>query len=169
MTAVRFRIWVDDDVVRESLDRLVAAGEDLTPAMDAIGGALVLSTEERFEFERAPGGSPWPPSVRALLTGGKTLSESGRLGDSITHDASRDGVRLGTNVRYAATHQFGATISAKTARGLVFNIPGLGWRRKASVTIPPRPFLGIDDDDRDRIGEELTGYLRDAAGPGAAP
>lgn len=167
MTGVRFRIGVDDEPVRDALARLLAAGEDLTPAMDAIGGALVLSTEERFEFERAPGGSPWPPSIRALLTGGKTLSESGRLGDSITHEADSDSVRVGTNVRYAKTHQFGATIRAKTAKTLAFFIPGLGWRRKVSVRIPPRPFLGIDDDDRGRIGEELTDYLRDAAGPGA--
>lgn len=163
----RIRIGIDDEAVAGALDRLLAAGSDLTPAMDAIGGALVLSTEERFEFERAPGGSPWPPSIRALVTGGKTLTDSGRLGDSITHDAGRDSVRVGTNVRYAAVHQFGATISAKAAPLLVFRIPGLGLRRKKSVRIPARPFLGIDDDDRGRIADELTDYLRDTAGPGA--
>lgn len=167
MTGVQIRVGIEDKAARQALDQLLAAGEDLTPAMDAIGAALALSTDERFELERGPGGSPWPPSIRVLVSGGKTLSESGRLGDSITHEVSSNSVRVGTNVGYAATHQFGNTIRARSAKGLRFRIPGIGWVTKQSVTIPARPFLGIDDDDEGRIADELIDYLRDAAGPGA--
>lgn len=47
---------------------------------------------------------------------------------------------LGTNVRYAAVHQFGATIKAKHAPWLTFRV-GEQWARKKQVTIPARPYM----------------------------
>ena len=60
------------------------------PLFDAIGGALVVSTQQRFEEEKEPGGDRWPASYRAMADGGKTLTDSGRLVRSITHNATED-------------------------------------------------------------------------------
>ena len=111
----------------------------------------MVSTQRRFETGTAPDGSAWPASFRAGLVGGRTLVDTGRLVQSITHNAQDDGVQVGTNVLYAAIHQFGGVISAVSAKALSFLI---GDRRvfARQVTIPARPFLGLDREDEDEIG-----------------
>ena len=142
MTGLTMRIEIDDGEVSAALDALIAKGGDLTPAMDEIGGAIVASTQLRFERGEDPDGNPWKPSIRALATGGKTLLDTGRLVSSIEHAAGPDYVDIGTNVIYAAIHQFGG----KAGRGL-------------AVEMPVRAYLGIDEDDRAEIGDILADFL----------
>lgn len=158
----RIEIQLDDALVRDSLAGLLRAGANLHPAMDEIGAALVASTQQRFERGAGPDGNPWPRSLRATIEGGKTLVDSSRLLQSITHEASADGVTVGTNTIYAGTHQFGATIRAK-GKALAFALPGGGFAVVQKVTIPARPFLGIDADDQREIGAILADHLRAAA------
>lgn len=153
-----FQVEIDDAQVQGALDRLIAAGQDLTPAMDRIGSMLVSSVIHRFETGQAPGGAPWKPSIRAREQGGQTLIDSGRLRTSITYMPGPSSVEVGTNVVYAAIHQFGGTIHAKNAPHLVFKIGGR-FASKDQVTIPPRPFLGIDEGDRAEIGNILRDHL----------
>ena len=119
-----------------ALTRIVAVLADPSAAMDQIGRYLVASTLRRFERERAPDGSPWLKSARALAEGGQTLTDTGRLRGSIAHTVTDGGraVEVGSNVIYAAIHQFGG----RAGRG-----------RKAKL--PARPYLGIDDRDRTNI------------------
>jgi phage virion morphogenesis protein len=136
----------------------------------AIGVSLESSTQQHFLDESGPGGSVWPPSLRARMEGGKTLTDTARLMQSLTSNVTDDGVEHGTNVLYAAVHQFGATITAKTSKGLRFKT-GRGanaqWATKQSVTIPARPFLGIDADDETRILLVATDWLAGEAGDAA--
>lgn len=137
-----------------ALAGLLAAAEDPTDFYDAVGGALVASTHFRFEREVDPDGNPWPPSLRAQLEGGRTLTDTARLSQSITHQADRQGVSVGTDVIYAGVHQLGAVIRPRSARALRYRLPGgLGFRSSAEVTIPARPFLGVDQDDETEISE----------------
>lgn len=159
MTGVSFRIEIDDQVARRAFKGMEAAGRDLFPAMDAIGAALVASTQIRFERGEGPDGKAWIPSIRVRETGGLTLVESGRLAASITHAAARDSVEIGTNVIYAGIHQLGGDIVAKNAPFLVFNIPGVGFRKVKKVTIPARPFLGVDEADETEIGNIMADHL----------
>lgn len=161
--AARITITVDDAEVQAALAEASRRAADLTPLMDRIGAALVSSTQRRFEAQAGPDGVPWRRSLRATAGLGQTLLDSGRLRQSITHRAERDQVDVGTNVLYAAVHQFGATIRAKTGRGLRFRV-GDRWVTKRQVTIPPRRFLGLDDEDRDEIVTLSTAWLR----PGGA-
>jgi phage virion morphogenesis protein len=164
------RIDVEDREVRAALGRLVRAGEDMSEAMDAIGSGLEANVIDRFETGRGPGGRPWKPSIRARLAGGQTLVDSGRLRGSITYRAGPRHVEVGTNVLYAAIHQFGGTIRAKAGGRLRFKIPGVGFRSPREVTIPPRPFLGIDDADRAVVDDMLGIFVRrrwGGAGAGA--
>ncbi len=140
------RVRVDDGLVRRAFGALDALGADLTPLMREVGASVVSSTQLRFEAGRAPDGTPWKPSLRAQQVAGQTLLQSGRLRASITAAAGPRRVVVGTGVRYAAVHQFGATIRAKTAKGLRFQV-GNRFLIRRQVTIPARPFLGISASD----------------------
>ena len=160
MTAgVSLAVTVGTDTIGPELARLLAAAEDLTPVMQEIGSYLELSVDERFEAEAGPGGAAWQPSRRAREEGGKTLSDTGRLRASITSEAGADWVRIGTNVIYAAIHQEGGTLTPTQPGGrLVFPI-GDGWVSVGAVTLPARPFLGLDAEDEGEILAIVGDYL----------
>ena len=90
--------------------------------------------------------------------GGKTLTKTTQLKTSIRSEVSDSGLAVGTNDIRAATHQFGdeRTIRAKNKKYLTFKIGGQ-WKRVASVkvSIPPRPFLGISEEDEQDIKDTL--------------
>lgn len=146
------------DHIESALARLV----DRLPLMRAIGAWLESSTRERFHTNRAPDGERWKPSLGAKLRGTPTLVEFGRLRDSYTHDASVDQVEVGTNVIYAAILHFGGVIKAKTAKGLRFVVPGVGFRQVQSVNMPARPQLGISTDDESEIGDLIHRFATGA-------
>lgn len=121
------------------------------------------STRQRFKRQVSPEGKRWQPSIRAQAEAGVTLSDSGRLKNSIRARSDASGFAVGTNVIYASTHQLGAqgrTIRAKTAKGLVFRAGGRWVRAKAvRVTIPARPFLGLSEDDMEEIRAAMEAAL----------
>ncbi|MBD3814098.1 MAG: phage virion morphogenesis protein, partial [Betaproteobacteria bacterium] len=155
--------------IERRLARFVAANEDIDPLLSGFGLYLESSTIERFEFERAPDGSRWKPSIRAKTEGGKTLYKSpGGLRDSITHLVHSRSVEVGTNKIYAGVHQHGATIRAKNGGYLAFRLPGgLGFRKVKEVEIPARPFLGLSGEDETELLALTEDYEREALG-GAA-
>ncbi len=153
---------------RAALARIHASGERPRPVLDQIGRYLKASTERRFRRQVGPEGSPWPPSIRARVQGGETLTDTRRLRRSIVHRADDREVVVGTNVEYAAVHQYGAEIEAKRAPRLRFRLPGAGWVSPRRVRIPARPFLGLDDHDEGAI-ERIVGRYLGAAAQGAAP
>lgn len=171
MTGVGIRVEVTGaEEALGALRRAVEAVANPRPLFDEIGASLAVSTQMRFERGAGPDGAAWPPSLRAVVEGGRTLVDTARLMQSITHEADDSGVAVGTNVLYAAIHQFGGTISAKTPRGLVFQGAAGQWATKQSVTIPARPFLGLDDEDETEITAIAEDWLGRALGqPGAAP
>ena len=65
------------------------------------------STLERFKQSKGPDGRRWKTSIRAAQEGGKTLIQSAQLRNSIHAKSDTSGFAVGTNVKYAATHQFG--------------------------------------------------------------
>lgn len=77
--------------------------------------------------------------------GGKTLVDTARLRDSIDSIATSDAVAVGSNVKYARIHQMGG----KAGRG-------------HSVTIEPRPYLGINAESMADIQEAVADFIADA-------
>lgn len=134
---------------------------DTTPLLDRIGQAAVSDMSERFETETAPDGSRWAPSLRARTEGGKTLTDSARLRQSLTHNVTgRDEVEAGTNVVYGRAHNEGMTIRAKAGGKLKFRLPGgLGFRSVEQVVLPKREFLGISHDGEEEIVAQAEDYL----------
>ena len=135
----------------------------------AIGRAMVDSTRRRFDAGAGPGGVAWKPSRRATSGEGKTLIGLGMAGGlmgSIAYEADEGGVRWGSNMIHARIHQLGGVIKPKNGKSLVFK---LGDRTifAASVTIPARPYLGVDAEDEAMI-EDIAADAIDAAFGGAA-
>lgn len=153
--------------VQAALRELAHRTDDLTPLMDEIGSALADSTRHRFEAQKDPEGKPWRPLSEMTILGRlggvskaytkkmnftarakrqignmKILQASRRLELSITHHVSRDAVEVGSNVIYAAIHQFGG----EAGRG-------------KKIRIPARPYLGIDAADESAIAGAINRYL----------
>ena len=87
-----------------------------------IGMSLLVSIRQGFEAERSPEGEAWEPLKPATVRQRKgdahpILQRKGRLKKSITIKMTPDSVIVGTNLAYAAAHQFGAAI--KRAAGAV--------------------------------------------------
>ena len=149
-------IKVDDQVVASRLYHLLAFGWDLSPAMAEIAAIGEASTRMRFRTETGPDGVRWKPSLRVQLTGGRTLTKDGHLSGSINGAHGRDFAEWGVNRVYAATHQFGAVITARNGGKLRFRLANGAFVSVPSVTIPARPYLGVSPDDRDDILDVLA-------------
>lgn len=154
-----FEVQIDDREVRAALKRALVSTGDLTPVMKAIGERLLRSTEERFDTETAPDGTPWKPLKASSLGAGykkakrtpvkgqltaaykryladrKILTRSGQLRSTIFSRPASDHVAIGTGKIYGATHQFG--------RG----------------EIPARPFLGVTTADQQEILDLLSEHV----------
>lgn len=97
-------------------DTLSRAGpEAMRNAVAAITADAVDLVAEGFKQSRAPDGAPWRPLARARRRNkkkgdrGKPLMDTGRLRASVTTATSitADGFTIGSNLVYAATHQYG--------------------------------------------------------------
>lgn len=143
-------VKVDDRQVQELLQAMLKRMGSLRPAMEAIGETLVSATHDRFEKTESPEGKKWKPVSPAYAEWKEKIGKdpahilrlktaSGLLG-SINYRATDSKVTVGTNVVYAAIHQFGGP----TKRG---------------ATMPARPYLGVSDDDLREIREMLQEYL----------
>lgn len=142
-------VWgrVDDREVLGSLQRLIALGRNAQPALKEVAALGESATRLRFRTQIGPDGLRWKPSLRAMVSGGRTLTKDGHLSGSINASAGPDFAEWGVNRIYAAIHQFGGVIRAK-AGALKFALPGGGFAVVKAVTMPARPYLGVNDDDR---------------------
>lgn len=131
----------------------------------ALGAEYQLLVQEGFEHERSPSGEPWQPlapaTVRRRKSAHPILRRKGRL--ARTHlKATADCAVVGSNLVYAAIHQYGGVIERKGGevklhfkkyrRGprkgrILFSKPGRAtYGMKAGVgpytiRIPARPWL----------------------------
>ncbi|MFA5688574.1 MAG: phage virion morphogenesis protein [Kiritimatiellales bacterium] len=128
--------------VQEVISRL--ANPDFNPLLDAIGAMVISQTKYRIRVEKtAPDGSPWAdlsPAYKKRKPKGRGILElEGDLRDSLTHLVNGGSVEVGTNLVYAATHQWGA--------------PSRG--------IPARPYLGISAQNETEITEVIEKWISD--------
>jgi len=114
------------------------------------GALLESSVKRRIDEEKAaPDGgawAEWSEAYAATRSGRHSLlvADNNLLG-SVQNYSRGPEARVGSNLVYAAIHQFGGEAGRKSAR----------------VTIPARPYLGISDRDRRDIAELVEGDLRE--------
>lgn len=116
------------DALERRIGRLLAGLKNPEPMLRALAAEGESQTRRRLEVEkRGPDGTPWPewsPGYAATRHGGQSLLDArGDLIRSLTAFADRQSAGWGTNLVYAATHQFGRD------------------------AIPARPFLGVSDEN----------------------
>jgi phage virion morphogenesis protein len=155
--SVRINVQGDGSVA-QALSKLSLSASDKTQLFNEIGVNLVENARLRFLDEQAPDGTTWQKSYRAVDQGGATLRDTGVLLASLTHALLPEGVEYGTNVPYAAALHFGATIQAKNKPFLMFKT-GRGFARKKEVTIPARPFVGLDSEDENLVVDLISQFL----------
>lgn len=132
--------------LRQRLQAIADELRDMRPLWQAIGMYIQRQTiKERFDKEQSPGAQKWKPLSQSTVNhrkkrhksgNMKILQDTGELRRSITYEAEPNSVRVGTNLKYARTHQFG--------RG----------------NIPARPFLGVNDEEKQHIISMLGSYIK---------
>lgn len=140
--------------------------------------------DDVFEGQHDPEGAPWAPlstkAARKKEKKGNKLSakqknttwqshkiliDTGTLQNSLSVSKGRGSIRgtegdevfIGTNLPYAAIHQFGGVIEKKT----LHSMGGLRTTENYSsaVVIPARPFLGFGKRDADEVREKIEAYV----------
>ena len=131
---------ITSDTATPLIAAALGASKDLSRPMVSISAALKAAVLRSFR----DGGYPekWKPSS-ALADGYKTLVRTATLRNSFHASSGRDFAAVGSNCLYAPVQQFGATITAKTTRGLRFRIGGR-WITKHTIKIPARPMIPVD-------------------------
>jgi phage gpG-like protein len=174
-----------DDATRK-VAQLVRKVGDLRPVLAQFGIHMIRSVEQTFEAGGRP--TAWPPSLRVLLKGGKTLIDTARLKNSVVAAVTGPTtMAIGTNVAYAAAHQLGftgvvqipahvrfvrtrdrimyeETHSTRTGKAYVKRskfASGFTTVRAhpAHLRIPRRPFLVVQESDRAAFYELLARHL----------
>lgn len=162
MSGITFRYSLDDADARAQLRGARDRGIDLRPAWRAVGQAGVAQTRRRFLTSLSPDYVPW----KVVRRGGHPLIGKGLLMRSISaRNATQEGVEWGSNRIYAAIHQLGGVIRPVNGKALHFKVAG-GFVTVKSVTIPARPYLGVNAQNMAAFAEIL---LRHIAGPIGEP
>jgi phage virion morphogenesis protein len=111
-----------------ALQRLERVSSNPQRALNAIGAAMVTSTQRNIERERSPDGTPWPPlsprTAEKRVGRGRRgfdhmLRVKLRLYSSISYLVGGFGVSWGSNVEYAGIHQLGGVIEMPARSGTV--------------------------------------------------
>lgn len=139
--------------ITQALNKLLKQSSDLSPALGDVGEYLLQSTQQRFIDQQAPDGSPWAQlsstTIELKQNRGKRLdrilTESSTLADSLNYQLTKDSLTLGSNMEYAAMHQFGGVTSPNSMM--------------PNSEIPDRPFLGIAFFERAKIVDILNEHL----------
>tara|TARA_B110000211_G_scaffold218716_1_gene263806 strand:- start:834 stop:1280 length:447 start_codon:yes stop_codon:yes gene_type:complete len=133
-----------DEAITKELNRMLSRGLDLDPAFYEMGEHLLESTQDRISQEVSPDGTPWEPlSINTILQkdltnqSDKILRGYGTLADMLSYQISGNQLMFGSNMEYAATHQFG----------------------RDNANIPARPFLGVSGEDETEIIDILRSHL----------
>lgn len=182
MTGVTIKLLESDSPGFKALQRLGAAARDQSPAWEAIGENLVITTKQRFSSQTGPDGRRWPPNTQTTIIRylqgfkgsfskktGKILKagsdrasakrpgigESRQLATEIVRRHNATGVVVGSPMIYAGTFQFGAR---KGAYGKMSNGAPIPWG-----DIPPRPFIGLDERDETMIVDTVADFLEQTA------
>jgi len=140
---IQLTYTIKDRAARELFSRL--EGANTRPMFDEIGAYLDSEVARRFNDSEDWEGNPLEPSQRALNDGGKTLVDHGHLRDSYTHNVfpNGKGVEHGSDMPYAAIHQFGGKAG-----------------RNQSVELVARPVMGINASDENEIEDIVHDFYR---------
>jgi phage virion morphogenesis protein len=126
------------------------ARADFKGVNEEIAEVLHGSTMQRFRDQVGADGQPFKPRkpVRGKgKRGNKILIRTAQLRNSVHSEADRSAAAVGTNLVYARAHQRGYDPAVHGGRG--------------RAKIDARPYLGIDEKDREAIGEVVGEFVEE--------
>lgn len=186
-------LFIDASRFESVMGRILGLMSNATPLMALIAPLMHEAVDENFAQEGRP---KWLGLSKKTLKRrhedagtGKILQRSGRLAGSIAESYDSTSARVGTNVVYAAIHQFGGTIQRHPMSGYVRLRKGrdgmimrqadhphlavfaknghkrvkvVKWTRTQgwTIKIPARPFFLLTESDSVHIETEVTAFLR---------
>jgi phage gpG-like protein len=111
----------------------------------------------------------WMGAKPRAKSGNKILQKSGRLASSINEHSTNDTAAVGTNVEYAAAHNFGVTTKAHTIaprnkKALKFGDTFAKKVNHPGSKIPKREFLKLAPDDEQEIIQAIEKHMTDGIG-----
>lgn len=149
MTGVVHQIEMDASLAVAGLEQIAQA--DLDTLVYSLGQLVETQTKTRINDEKtAPDGTPWAPWSAGYAASlqrpnriypGSLLLREDDLRDSITNVTSARQVEVGSNLVYAAIHQFGGD----TSRG--------------HPPIPARPYLGLSQANREEVEDLVKTFV----------
>lgn len=163
MAGVKF----DGTAATASLRGLLAGIENPAPLLAQLGEYTLRTTRDRFKTQTGPDGTAWAalqPWYKKEKSKNKNrvLTLRGFLrGQLVSQVVGGKSVEVGSNLAYAAVHQFGSDRQQ--------NLERLKRRHKTefiqrTVTIPARPYLGLSDADQNELVERTLDWLRTSGG-----
>lgn len=207
---VEIPIKVDDAEIQTLLRHLAAAAIDMKPALSVIGEIIKSSVDQNFIAHGRyssvgswlGGSKKWDAlkksTIKARARRGRTaediLLDHGHLAASITSVIGDESVDVGTNMAYAAIHQFGKTINVSAHKGSAKHrttkVGGDTLKRQPgyknlavfasskhtafkaiefkigahTITIPARPFLVVQPEDLAEITNTIVKHIGLAGG-----
>lgn len=161
-----------------AISKLLAGVSDFSAVSPAIAQLLENSVRRNFR----DGGRPnkWPASKRADdqaaygNASGQTLVDTARLMNSIVGVGDRDEVRVGTNVDYAAAHNFGVDkqITQQVRQHVrritqafgkpidLTEVKVKAHSRTMHMKLAQREFMLIQDEDWEDIGDIISANIQ---------
>lgn len=126
---------------------------DFNEALETVGALVESQTKRRIQEDKesseGKAWAPWSDAYARTRHGGQSLLQGeGNLLESVQFLVSGDELEVGSNIVYAATHQFGDR--------------RLAWGR-VMVMIPARPWLGLSAENEAEILEVLNDFLAETA------
>jgi phage virion morphogenesis protein len=137
-------VTIEIKTVEKALAELGVGISNRTALMGTIAGTMLSAVTQNF----ADGGRPVPWESPKKRTG-TPLTDTGMLKNSITEMSDNDSAVVGTNLIYAAIHNFGGTIKRETSKG-----------KKVEIEMPQREFLILTEQDEADIMEDVQTYFQ---------
>lgn len=156
---MQFKIDTTDlDKLGLTLQRIQERIQNHKPAMEAIGRHVVRATQDRIvKTKTGPDGKVWAAgsslTEKLRQAGSSLLHVTGTLSKSIKITQSD---RTSVTVTADTTLGGGSRNYAPYVQGGVKNTRG----RIPGKTIPPRPFLGLSDSDKQHIVGIMNKYFQ---------
>lgn len=173
-----FEIEIQAEEALSALSSVARGLADASPLMRMIAGSLLAETQKNFESNGRPAWLGLSPGTRKRRgAGAQPLQESGRLRASISNDHGSDFARVGSNVAYAAIHQFGGqtrphVVLPRNKKALAFNGRVVRKVNHPGSKIPARPYLPVDrhgtlqPEAAAAIDSDVQAWLRSITEPG---
>ena len=144
------KISLNDTQAVEKLHRIASQLKHPRKLYGVLGETLKKIHAERFKQEVDPQGNNWQSLSPKTLTrkqkkgkSTKILRQDGYLSDRTAYNYNDKNVEFGSDAKYARLHQFGG----KAGRG-------------KKVTIPKRPWLGVSQQDEQKLLRKATALLQ---------